>query len=332
MIQILDDPKTIKKLQTEFIRNLTRQFREAVNCYIGYRGGTERAKLHYSSQLDAWLTTKDDLDSRYWNGFGIGQPEEETLDQLTTEINFPKNGLDRRIGGAFGKDENGNILVLHRGKIGGGRAGIGKTLFRDKYRGAFVTVMDGEITSELALIGELKSAKLARQVANFVNEVRRIKDDTPKTSSPTTTSPTTTDHNFSNEFAGTKTYTKPEIIQAQCNHGIVVNALADELDKRNFKIGNDRNRDLYITTNSGKIKTIFEVKTDTLNGSLYSAIGQLILYSIGLGNETKLFLVLPDQLKTTIENKVNSIGLDILYYDWQYDQPTFKDLDKKIRK
>ena len=138
MIYTIDDPRTIINLQSKFIQNLTKHLNETVNCYVGYRGGSERAILHYSTQLDIWLTTKDDLESRYWNGFGIGQPVEDTLDSLTAEINIPKMGIDRRIGGAFGKDDNSNILVLHRGLIGGGKTGIGKSLFMDNYSGALI--------------------------------------------------------------------------------------------------------------------------------------------------------------------------------------------------
>jgi len=54
----------------------------------------------------------------------------------------------------------------------------------------------------------------------------------------------------------------------------VVNTLAEELKKRDFKINNDRNKDLYIMTSNRKIRTIFEIKIDTLNDSLYSAKGR----------------------------------------------------------
>lgn len=299
------------------------------DSYVGFHGGSVEAELHYSPKLDIWLAMAENLDNRYWNGFGIGKPENGSLESLSTEINIPKYGINRRIGGAFGKSDSGNILILHRGKIGGGRSGIGKTLFENNYRGKFIPVIDGDRTNKMALIGELKSEKLALQVANFVKEVSRIKTEN-KSPQNSTLIPVKSKDNFNNEFAGTKEYSKQEVIQSLCNHGIVVNTLAKALKAKGLKIANDKNRDLYILTNTGKIRTIFEIKTNTLTGSLYSAIGQLIIYSIGLEKSTNLFLILPDQLKPEIERRVKSIGIDILYYKWEKDLPIFKNLDKKI--
>lgn len=329
MIQIIDDPGTIKKLQKEFARNLIRYLNMTFNSYVGFHGGSVEAELHYSPKLDIWLAMAENIDNRYWNGFGIGKPENGSLESLSAEINIPKYGINRRIGGAFGKSDSGNILILHRGKIGGGRAGIGKTLFENNYRGEFIPVIDGDRTNKMALIGELKSEKLAVQVANFVKEISRIKNENKSPQNSTLISVKSKD-NFNNEFAGTKEYSKQEVIQSLCNHGIVVNTLAKTLIAKGYKIANDKNRDLYILTNTGKIRTVFEIKTNTLTGSLYSAIGQLILYSIGLEKNTGLFLVLPDQLKPEIEKRVKSIGIDILYYEWEEDFPIFKSLDKKI--
>ncbi len=329
MIQIIDDPKAIKNFQKEFTHNLIRHLNMTFNSYVGFHGGTVEAKLHYSPDLDIWLTTDENLDNRYWNGFGIGKPENGSLESLSAEINISKYGINRRIGGAFGKSDSGNILILHRGKIGGGRAGIGKTLFENNYRGKFIPVIDGDRINKIALVGELKAENLALQVANFVKEVNRIKKEN-KSLNSSKLIPVKSKENFNNEYAGTKEYSMHEVIRSLCNHGIVVNTLARTLEGKGYKIANDKHRDLYILTESGKIDTIFEIKTNTLTGSLYSAIGQLILYSIGLEKNTKLFLVLPDQLKPEIEKRVKSIGIDILYYKWEGVLPTFKNLDKKL--
>ena len=329
MIQIINDQSVIKKLQKEFAHNLIRHLNMTFNSYVGFHGGTVEAELHYSPKYDIWLAMSGDIDNRYWNGFGIGKPENGSLESLSAEINIPKNGINRRIGGAFGKSDSGNILILHRGKIGGGRAGIGKTLFENNYRGKFVKVIDGDRTNKMALVGELRAEKLALQVANFVKEVSRIKNENKSLQNSTSISVELKD-DFNNEFAGTKEYSNQEVIKSLCNHGIVVNELAKMLKAKGFKIANDKKRDLYILTDTGKINTIFEIKTNTLTSSLYSAIGQLILYSIGLEKTINLFLVLPDQLKPEIEKRVKSIGIDILYYKWEEGFPIFKHLDEKI--
>lgn len=108
-------------------------------------------------------------------------------------------------------------------------------------------------------------------------------------------------------------------------HGIVVNALARQLESRGQRIGNDRNRDLFIH-NKGQIQTLFEVKTSSSTQCLYAAIGQLLLYSIPIPNEVKLVAVLPDKLSKTVTKRFSSLGIDILYYEWNNDEVIFIDI------
>lgn len=93
---------------------------------------------------------------------------------ITCEINFPVNGINRRIGGAFLTDSTGDIFVAHRGKIGGGKKGIGKSLFEDQYRGRWEIVEDNGFETEVALISALKLPRFVNQVRQLVFEVNRI--------------------------------------------------------------------------------------------------------------------------------------------------------------
>ncbi len=326
MITIITDEKQIQDLHEEFHRKLDRFLRERINCWVGFPGGNFQDTVRYSSNLDIWISVQK-LDTRFWNGFGLGRPTEGSNNSLAGEINFPHKDINRRIAGAFGIEDNGSILVLHRGRIGGGKKGIGKTYFTDNFRGDFITAIDGDRETEFCLVGELNSKHFPRQVASFINEIYRVKNlDDGETAADFSD---LSDFIYTDEHSGQSVTERNDPVVRERTHGLVVNALAQELRNRNIKIGNDRNRDLFIHS-KGKIATLFEIKTNSSTQSLYSAVGQLLLYSIPIGKEVRLIAVLPDKLSKSVIKRFHSLGIDILYYEWSNDEPTFINLDEQL--
>ncbi len=51
--------------------------------------------------------------------------------------------LRPEIAGALAKDESGRLHVLHNGKIGGAKKGVGKALFEAKWKGGWRAAGDG---------------------------------------------------------------------------------------------------------------------------------------------------------------------------------------------
>ncbi len=273
-------------------------------------------------------------DVKHWNGFGIGRPKEGRVNSIVCEINFPYEGINRRIAGAFGK-ENDEIVLLHRGKIGGGRKGIGKSLFIDNYRGKFIPVSDGDVENNLALVGNFNSRNVINQIELFVKEVERIKnldensievsDDGDEIESPVL------NFEFIEEGFGKRKYSRKDEVEAESNHGIIINTLAELLKNKGFEVGNDRKRDLF-TIKNNSIDKIFEAKTDLSNSSIYSAVGQVLMYSIEKGlEENRKILVLPEKLKASAEKIISKLGLEILYYSFEEDAVTFIAIDKFLQ-
>lgn len=175
MITVITDRQEVKKLHKQFHNRLDKYLTEDIDCWVGYPSGSFQDIVRYSPELDIWISQAEH-ENKYWNGFGVGRPIEGKNNSLNGEINFPYEGNYRRIAGAFAVEDNGNILVLHRGKIGGGKPGIGKIYFTDNYRGDFVTAIDGDRETEFCLVGELNSQQFPRQVSNFINEIYRVKN------------------------------------------------------------------------------------------------------------------------------------------------------------
>ncbi len=97
------------------------------------------------------------------------------------------------------------------------------------------------------------------------------------------------------------------------------------MEQKGYKIGNDSQRDLFTHMN-GQIKKLFEFKTQ----DLYTAVGQLIIYSIPIKNPLQLVLVIPDRLKKEVEERFNELDIKILYYKWAKEEILFSNLTELL--
>lgn len=170
-LTIVEDVNEIQKAQNKFIDILKNRSTKIVSAKAGFQGGQETGEVCWAGDLGIWLMTRKILDSRYWNGFGIKEPSEGEGLTITTEINFPIEGIDRRIAGAFVTDGN-ETYVAHRGKLGGN---FSKKFFDDNYKGKWTTIQDGNQQNEVVLIGSLDDENLPEKVKEFVFEVDRMK-------------------------------------------------------------------------------------------------------------------------------------------------------------
>jgi hypothetical protein len=322
MLQVVTNKSEISKFQKAFLTEVKKNFTQEIKCYVGFKGGNIEKSVYYSEKLNFWVT--NDEFERYWNAFGIGKPKQGSNNIIVGEINFPYEGINRNVAGVFAKDERGKVFVLHRGKIGGGKIGIGKNLFIKHFRGDFETALDGDKETEFCLVGEIDSIHFSKQVANFIKEIQRIKNFNFEDDFSALNDFTYTDEKFGKSVSENN---DPKTIER--THGIVVNCLCDELKELGFKVGNDRNRDIFIYR-KGKIEVLFEIKTTSSTQSLYSAVGQLLLYSIPIENEVRLIAVLPEKVSKKVEQKFKKLNIEILYYEWNKEKIIFKNLKSVI--
>lgn len=322
-LSVLANEYKIKKAQKIFEEKMKKYITKQISVRIGHLGHSWRARVKWCERLGIWFTSSK-IKNRFWNGFGIGRPKVGENVPIVCEINFPLKGIHRNIAGAFVEDDSGNVFVAHRGRIGGGRRGIGKSLFEDRYRGKWAIVKDGKVESSIALIGALNSPNFARQVSTFVHDVGRIKHELP--SARPVIIDSWKQHIFRKEFVGTEVYQQRENIEAECDHGVIVNDLAEALQKYGYRVGNDMNRDLYVVDRKGRIKTVFEVKADISTSSIYEAIGTLLFNNIHLPYYPRLILVFPYGLPKTYARKLEKLGIEVLAFKWKDDKVFFPKL------
>ena len=169
MPTILTNPAQLAAAHNRFVQTLQTALMQTIPCTVSAVNGGFDTEAAYSPELDLWYAQTQD-GKKCWNGFGIGAPAAGKKAALAAEINFPSDGINRALSGAFAQDENGEILVLHRGKIRGGKA-----LFFQYYQGETLTADDGGKPDTFALIGSLNDAEFPAKLAAFVRQILDIK-------------------------------------------------------------------------------------------------------------------------------------------------------------
>ena len=132
---------------------------------------------------------------------------------------------------------------------------------------------------------------------------------------------------FFEEFSGRVKFTVGSQRDYFTSHGLVVSALRDKLNFDGFNTFKDGHRDLWAEKNNKK-SYLFEVKTDSTRGSVYQAIGQLLVYETGLKGIQKVLVIprkkrsrsaLPNDIKTALALQ----KIDVLFY--QANDPVTKE-------
>jgi len=188
MFIAIETPQEIAACQKKFVDFLKSEFKHIGKRKVGFQGNSFECDLWAGSNI--WFATKtisdkQDPDSpnkkripRYWNAFGLSDGiETATSLNIIVEINVPKKGANRRVGGLFARNPiSGNISLLHRGLIGGGKKNIGKEAYLrwnsdDKKKVNFKQNKE----EDLVLVGRLGSKTFIADLEKFIIDVAEFK-------------------------------------------------------------------------------------------------------------------------------------------------------------
>ena len=177
-MKVIQEKLAVTRLHKKLVSQLEKFTTKKIVVLSGHRGESYMRQVSYSKKLNIWWDIggilKGKSGGRYWNAFGIGEPIPNKSINIICEINYPEKGINKRIAANWVQDGN-NVLLVHSGKIGGGRKGIGKNNFIEYYRGVFEETELEDLPNEITVIGVLKDPNLVYQIKNFVFEVDRIK-------------------------------------------------------------------------------------------------------------------------------------------------------------
>jgi len=328
MLKIVEDEAAVRKCHALFVKSFKSFKDEDIQANIGHQGASTRMKVSWSARLGLWNISRRVPGNPYWNAFGLEKPEPSSHIPIVCEINFPLRGIDRRIGGAMARDRSGRIFAVHRGKIGGGKKGIGKTLFEDLYRGAWAVMEDGDTDTTVALIGELMSPRFARQVAQFVRKVDAIKN---QVSPAAMQMPLPFGHQLREELIGCGCGEPVSVESAACDHGLVVRDLHADLTRMGLAARNGEAHDLTAFDGRGGRATLFGIVTEPSVNALYAEITRILLQAASEEVPPRKCLVVPEETASRFPADLAKLDIGHIAYRWQDDRAVFPELSGFMR-
>ena len=326
MLKVIADQKAIKKYAGQFNKMFKPFVNEQIKVKLGHQGAGFSAKVLWSDELGVWKFSQTIKEVRYWNAFGIGKPGTSSVLSIASEINFPWAQIDRKTGGAFAEDHWGNVFVIHRGKIGGGRKGVGKSLFEHNYRGVWSFMEDGDSISQVAVIGNLASGRFAPQAAQFVKKIEIMKLSAAESAQ---TEMDFAEISFREDLIGSEIPLPEDEIVSACDHDLVVSELAALLQRQKIKIGNDTESELFsVDTSENRISHIFEVVTDTKEKNIFAATGKLLLQTSDASIRPHPVLVMPKDKISHYADELQRNNISVIGFHWEGEKVIFSGLEK----
>jgi len=326
MLKVIDDEKMIRK----YVRLFTKSFKpcidESIKVKLGHQGASFGAKVSWSKKLGIWIFSQATKDVRYWNVFGMGKPNTDSHLPITAEINFPWQGIDRKTGAAFAKDAWNHIYVVHRGKIGGGKKGIGKSLFEENYRGEWAWMEDGDTLTQVAVIGALGSSRFTLQTAQFVRKIEKLKSTA---SFSPQTSLNFSEVSFQEERVGHPPASPLDEVSCDCDRDLIISHLAALLRRWKYKVGNDAEHELFLVPpTSDKISHVLAVCADSNEKCVFSAATRLLLQRSDETSHPSAILVMPEDKMNIYVQQMQRIDIEVLGYRLEGERIIFPDLGK----
>lgn len=117
--------------------------------------------------------------------------------------------------------------------------------------------------------------------------------------------------------------------ESKQNHGVITNALEELLRLSGQGTGNDKRQDL-ITIEGGRVKFLFEVKSDASTQSVYTCIGQLMYLGAHPQHEATpvRVAVLPEEVSAEVRAVLGKLELRLVTFRLLEGKPRFEGLEQ----
>lgn len=326
LLKVVDDQDLIRKYAKAFTKSFRPFTDESIKVKLGHQGASFTAKVAWSKKLGLWMFSQATKEVRYWNVFGLGKPHADGHLPIIAEINFPWAGIDRKTGAAFARDAWNRIFVIHRGKIGGGKKGIGKSLFEEYYRGVWAWMDDGDALSQVAVVGALGSSRFALQVAQFVTKIERLKSTAALSLQ---TSLNFSEVSFHEELIGHPPPMPFDDVTCACDQNLVISQLAQLLKRWKFKVGNDVTHELFLVhPASDRLSHLLAVSAGGDEIRVLAAAAKLLLQQSAESDHPAAILIMPEDAMNLYIQQMQRIHIEVLGYRLEGERIIFPDLGK----
>lgn len=321
MLVLVESRKEIKKLQNKLQKMVENYFSKRIKKQIGYPGGGV-GEVEISTNDDFWywpsIDERSDKSPRFLNWFGMVNDQKSL--NITVELNIPIAGINNRVASFFAMDPvSQTSYLIHTGKVGGGKEGVGKYAFLSYLNAKLVKVIDskGNTKQGMILMAIHEEASIAvllkyiRSVVKFKEAVRQDEFETPQAIQLIEQY-----KDYYSEYSGDKKGVRSQDLEYRSYHGLIVDALQNWRSKKNIsssRIVKNTFIDLGVEED-GYLKELYEVKTDSSRTNIYTAIGQLMVHSHE--QDCQKYLVIPasDEISSIFNEVCNSLNITIIKF------------------
>lgn len=299
---VVTDIAEIARLNRELGRHLSRTFKVRRTREITYPAGHETGTVYFESAegtaVRAWCAFAGT--DKLVNFLLAGDPAASTWMQIDVQMNFPAGTYNRRMAGAFVIDQNGDVLVAHRGKLTKGRAGLPKAKVFREFASRTVEAEDQGRTSTVILISALDDPELADRLWEFAVEAREVatrlraeedegnvdaddddsasdgRTDRPQKGKPPASpkDPLLKLRSYFDEYEGEGSSKGHGGGKRAVEHGAVVKALETQLRTQ----GQSQKAQAIDLAIIAAQVDLYEVKTSARTTDVYTGVGQLLIH------------------------------------------------------
>jgi hypothetical protein len=323
MFLLLESKEEIARAQRKLEATIRGGFVTKAIKTIGYPGG-RRLNVKVITDHHHWFWSKD-LDGaskanpRKLNWFGLFREDADL--QISVEINTPYKGRNDLVAGFFAREsDTGAIYLMHSGRIGGAKKGVGKSTFLAWSDLRLIDVVDSTGDSRGGvLVMPIEGRAAIRPAIRYIDIVARFKQAVRagETDTPELQHKEKLYRDFYSEPRGRRKGKRSSEIDYVSRHGDVLDALeawrkSTKLEKgarlvKNvlFDLGVARGQELV---------EVYEIKTSTTRSHVYTGIGQLMVH--GTTQKCRRVIVLEQKrpISADLKNGLKRLGIQLLKF------------------
>lgn len=324
ILTVVESKPDRARLQRQLEAQIKNNLQNRGDHNIGFPGGNANADLYSNGHGQLWAAFDNLSDAaipKRWNAFGIYNSDTRSQ-EIAVEINIPTDVPSGRIAGFFAKDiATGHEYLMHGGRIGGGKPGVGKQAFLTHSKLQLYNAEQPDSASrEGIIIGRIDQSDLTSRIWSFVQQVSEFKKAVRNGAfdSPEAKAAVQEWDSYKDEATGRRQGNRKSVIDYITYHGDVVRKLRDVREAQcgaSERVLNSQLIDLYVKC-ADEITEVYEVKTSVNRQSIYTAIGQLMTHGPADRPSVKRILALPPgEIARDLERCLSALGITIQRYD-----------------
>jgi len=178
MFRAITKTEKILRCQKEFEKDVKKLLSYIGLRRVGFPGGHEDCDIWANDTIWYYTSEVQTGSQRFWNGFGLAHDLDKSRTRnlhIAVEINIPFQ-LNRRVSGLYAKDMNSKkVCLFHRGRLAGGRKGIGKKAFLEWYPKDTIDVIEDDQVIEALLVTNLQDESFIDDLSKFVEQVSEFR-------------------------------------------------------------------------------------------------------------------------------------------------------------